>query len=150
MKLVLQWTGCFTWAMAWFPDRASFIYSGIQWEADSAAIKKIPTSFTHWFWFRLSRNQWRSCPIGRLKQTTGTQKILDSNPVDFLTTWLAQPLFRELPIEVRTLFAKEVLRLPLQLSGLACSLKNILVVAPCPQFGISWLILKHQPCASWF
>lgn len=52
------------------------------------------------------------------------QKILDSNPVDFLTTWLAQPLFKEIADRGQDFIAKEVeRRLPLQLSGLACSLK---------------------------
>ncbi len=52
------------------------------------------------------------------------QKILDSNPVDFLTTWLAQPLFQGIADKGQDFIAKEVVRrLPLQPSGLACSLK---------------------------
>lgn len=50
------------------------------------------------------------------------QKIIESDPVDFLNTWLAQPLFKEIADSQD--IANEVLRrLPLQLSGLACSLK---------------------------
>lgn len=50
------------------------------------------------------------------------EKILNSNPVDFLTAWLTQPLFKE--IAVSQDIPKEVIRrLPLQPSGLACSLK---------------------------
>lgn len=52
------------------------------------------------------------------------QKILDSNSVDFLNAWLAQPLFQEIFNRGDLFVAKEVVRrLPLQPSGLACSLK---------------------------
>lgn len=52
------------------------------------------------------------------------QKILSSNPVDFLNAWLAQPLFKEIADRGQEFIAKEVVRrLPLQSSGLACSLK---------------------------
>lgn len=52
------------------------------------------------------------------------QKILDSDPVDFLNAWLAQPLFKGIADKGQDFIAKEVLRrLPLQPSGLACSLK---------------------------
>lgn len=51
-------------------------------------------------------------------------KILESNPVDFLTTWLTQPLFKGIADKGQDFIAKEVVRrLPLQPSGLACSLK---------------------------
>lgn len=50
------------------------------------------------------------------------EKILNSNPVDFLTAWLTQPLFKEIANSQD--ITKEVIRrLPLQPSGLACSLK---------------------------
>lgn len=50
------------------------------------------------------------------------EKILDSNPRDFLTAWLAQPLFKGITDSQD--ITKEVLRrLPLQPSGLAWSLK---------------------------
>ena len=52
------------------------------------------------------------------------QKIFDSNPVDFLNMWLAQPLFQGIYNRGEDFVAKEVVRrLPLQPSGLACSLK---------------------------
>jgi len=52
------------------------------------------------------------------------QKIFDSNPADFLTDWLAQPLFQGVADRGQEFIAKEVLRrLPLQPFGLACSLK---------------------------
>ena len=52
------------------------------------------------------------------------QTIIGSKPVDFLNTWLAQPLFKEIADKGQEFIAKEVLRrLPLQPSGLACSLK---------------------------
>jgi len=51
------------------------------------------------------------------------QKILDSNPVDFLTTWLAQPLFQGIADRGQNFIVEVLRRLPLQLSGLACSLK---------------------------
>ncbi len=52
------------------------------------------------------------------------QRILDSDPGDFLTTWLAQPLFKGIGDKGQDFIAKEVVRrLPLQTSGLACSLK---------------------------
>ena len=52
------------------------------------------------------------------------QTIIDSKPVDFLNTWLAQPLFKEIADKGQEFIAKEVFRrLPLQPSGLACSLK---------------------------
>ena len=52
------------------------------------------------------------------------QKILDSNPVDFLNVWLAQPLFQEIFNRGYEFVAKEVARrLPVQPSGLACSLR---------------------------
>ncbi len=53
------------------------------------------------------------------------QKILDSNHVDFLNAWLAQPLFQGIADRGQDFIAKEVVRrLPLQPSGLACSLKH--------------------------
>jgi len=52
------------------------------------------------------------------------QKILDLTPRDFLTTWLSQPLFQGIADRGEDFMAKEVVRrLPLQPSGLACSLK---------------------------
>jgi 2-succinyl-6-hydroxy-2,4-cyclohexadiene-1-carboxylate synthase len=52
------------------------------------------------------------------------ERILDSNPVDFLTTWLSQRLFQGVADKGQDFIAKEVVRrLPLQTSGLACSLK---------------------------
>ncbi len=52
------------------------------------------------------------------------QKILDLTPRDFLTTWLSQPLFQGIADRGEDFIAKEVVRrLPLQPSGLACSLK---------------------------
>jgi 2-succinyl-6-hydroxy-2,4-cyclohexadiene-1-carboxylate synthase len=52
------------------------------------------------------------------------REILDSNPRDFLTTWLAQPLFQKIADRGEDFITKEVIRrLPLQPSGLACSLK---------------------------
>ncbi len=52
------------------------------------------------------------------------QKILNSEPVDFLTDWLAQPLFQGIADKGQDFIAQEVVRrLPLNPSGLACSLK---------------------------
>ena len=52
------------------------------------------------------------------------QKILNSNPTDFLNNWLAQPLFQGIADRGQEFIAQEVIRrLPLQPSGLACSLK---------------------------
>lgn len=52
------------------------------------------------------------------------QTILNSDPVDFLTTWLAQPLFQGIANKGQDFIAHEILRrLPLNPSGLACSLK---------------------------
>jgi len=52
------------------------------------------------------------------------QKILDSNPIDFLTNWLTQPLFQGIADQGQEFVAKEVVRrLPLKPSGLACSLQ---------------------------
>lgn len=52
------------------------------------------------------------------------QKILESDPVDFINIWLAQPLFKGIADKGQDFIAKEVIRrLPLQTSGLACSLK---------------------------
>lgn len=50
------------------------------------------------------------------------EKILDSNPKDFLTAWLAQPLFKEIA-DSQDITKEVVRRLPLQPSGLAYSLK---------------------------
>lgn len=52
------------------------------------------------------------------------QKLLSSNPRDFLTDWLTQPLFQGIADRGEDFMAQEVARrLPLQPSGLACSLK---------------------------
>lgn len=52
------------------------------------------------------------------------EQILNSNPGDFLTTWLAQPLFKGVTDQGQDFVNQEVLRrLPLQASGLACSLR---------------------------
>lgn len=52
------------------------------------------------------------------------EKILDSDPVDFLNTWLKQPLFKEVAALGQNFIDQEVSRrLPLQLSGLAHSLE---------------------------
>ncbi len=52
------------------------------------------------------------------------QKLLSSNPKDFLTDWLTQPLFQGIADRGEDFMAQEVARrVPLQLSGLACSLK---------------------------
>lgn len=52
------------------------------------------------------------------------QKILISDPVDFLTAWLAQSLFQGIAERGQDFIAQEVVRrLPIQPSGLACSLK---------------------------
>ncbi|MBW4638763.1 MAG: alpha/beta fold hydrolase [Gloeocapsa sp. UFS-A4-WI-NPMV-4B04] len=50
------------------------------------------------------------------------EKILNSNPGDFLTAWLAQPLFKEIT-DSQDITKEVIRRLPLQPSGLACSLK---------------------------
>lgn len=53
------------------------------------------------------------------------QKILSSDPVDFLTTWLSQPLFPGIAERGADFIAQEVeRRLPIQRAGLACSLKH--------------------------
>lgn len=53
------------------------------------------------------------------------QKILESEPIDFLNTWLSQPLFKEIAEKGKDFVAGEVLRrLPLQIPGLAYSLKH--------------------------
>lgn len=52
------------------------------------------------------------------------KKILNSDPGDFLSSWLVQPLFKEIAAQDQDFISKEVLRrLPVQPSGLACSLK---------------------------
>ena len=52
------------------------------------------------------------------------QKILDSDPVNFLSDWLAQPLFQRIADRGQDFVLQEISRrLPLQPSGLACSLK---------------------------
>lgn len=52
------------------------------------------------------------------------KKILNSDPVDFLTSWLAHPLFKGIADKGKDFITKEVVRrLPVQPSGLACSLK---------------------------
>lgn len=52
------------------------------------------------------------------------QKIIDLEPVDFLKTWLTQPLFREVAALGQDFIEQEASRrLPLQPSGLAHSLK---------------------------
>jgi 2-succinyl-6-hydroxy-2,4-cyclohexadiene-1-carboxylate synthase len=52
------------------------------------------------------------------------QKIVNSDPVDFLTEWLSQPLFQGISDRGSDFIAREVVRrLPIQPSGLACSLK---------------------------
>jgi len=52
------------------------------------------------------------------------QKILTSDPIDFLTQWLSQPLFQGIAERGADFIAQEVeRRLPIQRSGLACSLK---------------------------
>lgn len=52
------------------------------------------------------------------------QQILESNPVDFLNRWLAQPLFQEIIDKGQNFINTEIFRrLPLQKTGLACSLK---------------------------
>ncbi len=52
------------------------------------------------------------------------QKILNSDPIDFLNAWLKQPLFKEVAALGQDFIEQEMLRrLPLQLSGLAHSLK---------------------------
>lgn len=52
------------------------------------------------------------------------QKILSSEPVDFLTGWLSQSIFQGIAERGQDFIAQEVVRrLPIQPSGLACSLK---------------------------
>ena len=52
------------------------------------------------------------------------QKILDADPVDFLTRWLSQPIFQGISEQGSAFLAQEVeRRLPIQPTGLACSLK---------------------------
>ena len=52
------------------------------------------------------------------------QKILSSDPIAFLTQWLSQPLFQGIAERGADFIAQEVeRRLPIQRSGLACSLK---------------------------
>jgi 2-succinyl-6-hydroxy-2,4-cyclohexadiene-1-carboxylate synthase len=52
------------------------------------------------------------------------QKILSSEPVDFLTAWLSQSIFQGIAERGQDFIAQEVVRrLPIQPSGLACSLK---------------------------
>lgn len=52
------------------------------------------------------------------------QQILDLEPVNFLYTWLAQPLFREITNKGEDFVTKEVQRrLPIQTLGLASNLK---------------------------
>lgn len=50
------------------------------------------------------------------------EKILNSNSRDFLTAWLAQPLFKGIA-DSQDITKEVIRRLPLQPSGLACSLK---------------------------
>lgn len=51
-------------------------------------------------------------------------KILTCDPIDFLTDWLSQPLFQGISDRGRDFLDREVRRrLPIQPSGLACSLK---------------------------
>jgi hypothetical protein len=69
------------------------------------------------------------------------EKILNSNPGDFLTAWLAQPLFKEIA-DSQDITKEVIRRLPLQPSGLACSLKYF-GSGVMPQFGINLLILKY-------
>jgi 2-succinyl-6-hydroxy-2,4-cyclohexadiene-1-carboxylate synthase len=53
------------------------------------------------------------------------QKILNSEPVGFLTEWISQPLFEGITEQGADFIAKEVeRRLPIQRTGLACSLKH--------------------------
>lgn len=52
------------------------------------------------------------------------QKILNSDSVNFLTEWVSQPLFQGIAERGADFIAQEVeRRLPIQRSGLACSLK---------------------------
>lgn len=52
------------------------------------------------------------------------QIIINSNPTDFLLSWLAQPLFKGIIDKGKDFALTEVVRrLPIQPSGLACSLK---------------------------
>ena len=52
------------------------------------------------------------------------QKILNSEPEDFLTTWLSQHIFQGIAERGQEFIAAEVARrLPIQPAGLACSLK---------------------------
>ena len=52
------------------------------------------------------------------------QKILNSDSVEFLSDWLAQPLFQGIADRGQNFLLQEISRrLPLQPSGLACSLK---------------------------
>jgi hypothetical protein len=91
----------------------------------ATCFSKLPSaSLTH-FDFNHSRNQRRNCPIRRAKADDHlAQTILNSDPVDFLTTWLAQPLFQGIANKGQDFIAHEILRrLPLNPSGLACSLK---------------------------
>ncbi len=54
-----------------------------------------------------------------------SQKILNSDPVDFLQSWLEQPLFQELTAKGKNFLAQEILRrLPIQPAGLASSLQH--------------------------
>ncbi|WP_013334452.1 alpha/beta fold hydrolase [Gloeothece verrucosa] len=51
-------------------------------------------------------------------------KILSSEPIDFLKFWLSQPLFQGISEQGEDFIAEEIKkRLPLQKSGLVCSLK---------------------------
>lgn len=53
------------------------------------------------------------------------EKILNSEPIGFLTEWISQPLFEGITERGANFIAKEVKRrLPIQRTGLACSLKH--------------------------
>jgi 2-succinyl-6-hydroxy-2,4-cyclohexadiene-1-carboxylate synthase len=60
-------------------------------------------------------------------------KILNGDPIDFLTQWLSQPLFRGISDRGRDFLDREVRRrLPIQPSGMACSLKYFSTgIMPC-------------------
>lgn len=53
------------------------------------------------------------------------KKILNSEPIGFLTEWISQPLFEGITERGADFIAREVeRRLPIQRTGLACSLKH--------------------------
>jgi len=118
-------------------DRVSFIYSGIQWEADQRCNCCKNSHQLHSL-ILVSTTAGINEEAARLARAKADDQLAENRlkPCRFSDYVVSTPLFQGIADRGQNFIVKEVLRrLPCN-SGLACSLK-FFVVAPCPQFGIS-------------